>query len=61
MRKPVIINQLFREKLYDTINDIETMLSEEYIPKATPNKNKCKKCDFKEFCADSYPSENRIQ
>jgi CRISPR-associated exonuclease Cas4 len=52
-RKAVLINQQLREKFYTIFNEMENMLIDEYVPKANPNKNKCEKCDFEEFCEDS--------
>jgi CRISPR-associated exonuclease Cas4 len=52
-RKAVLIDQQLREKFYSAFNEIETMLIDESVPEATPNKNKCEKCDYKEFCGSS--------
>ena len=49
---PVPITETLRRKTLHAIEQIRSMLSNEWMPPPTPQRGKCVECEFRRFCAD---------
>lgn len=52
-KRPVVINSKLMDELFRVLTMINDMFEKEELPKFKISENKCKKCEFVEFCAIS--------
>ena len=49
-KRPVVINSVLYNKLFQVLDSISTMFEKEEIPEFQLNKKKCEKCEYVEIC-----------
>lgn len=49
-RRPVVVNSILHNKLFEMLDSINEMLNKGKIPDFKIYKNKCKKCEYNEIC-----------
>jgi CRISPR-associated exonuclease Cas4 len=49
-RRPVVINSILHNKLFQVLDSINTMFEKEEIPEFKLNKKKCEKCEYMGIC-----------
>lgn len=49
-RRPVVINSVLHNKLFQVLDSINTMFEKKEIPEFKLNKKKCEKCEYIEIC-----------
>jgi len=49
-KRPVVINSILHNKLFQVLDSINTMFEKEEIPEFKIFKNKCKKCEYMGIC-----------
>ena len=49
-RRTVVLNNPLIEELYTVLNEMQSILNSEYVPELVQNPNKCKACDYADFC-----------
>ncbi|HML05107.1 MAG TPA: Dna2/Cas4 domain-containing protein, partial [Methanobacterium sp.] len=49
-RRPVVINSILHNKLFDVLDSINRMFEKSELPEFKVFKNKCEKCEYMEIC-----------
>jgi len=51
---PVIIDNRLKERCEEMLSKIRKMVEEEQIPEATPARNRCTDCEYRNYCRDIW-------